>query len=131
MNTSAGDPAFVLGFPLGEGSTHNSAVVRGGCIGEIHEARIGVSDVFLADIWTVSGNSGGPVILRTDLAEINGDPTWLLLGILHSYVPIRYVHEVPHGFFKFAYMLNFGLTRCFTVDAIQATFAGYIDKIGE
>lgn len=70
-----GDGIFLLGFPLGIGSTislgdQNTAVVRGGTIARIQEAFAGKSKYYLLDSSIYPGDSGSPVINKIERAYV-------------------------------------------------------------
>lgn len=90
---SEGDGVFVLGFPMAMvGAIRNVVIVRAGTIARIRDLLAGHSKTFLIDASVFPGNSGGPVILKPEIASIAGTKTnnrsWLL-GIVCAYVPYQ------------------------------------------
>lgn len=88
---SEGDGIFVLGFPLGEaGEERNYVIVRHGVIARIRDWLKGNARTFLIDSSIYPGNSGGPVLLKPELASIKGtkaDDKCSLIGMVSSYLP--------------------------------------------
>jgi hypothetical protein len=91
IGTSAGDGAFVLGFPMNlAGEQRNYVIVRGGTIARISELLDSSSSTFLLDSFVFPGNSGSPVILRPELTGIQGTQVnrqALLIGMVIDYKP--------------------------------------------
>ena len=92
---SEGDGVFVLGFPLGEaGHERNYVIVRQGIIARIQHWLAGNGNTFLLDASIFPGNSGGPVLLKPELASIEGTKNnreCVLIGMVSSYLPYREV----------------------------------------
>ena len=92
---SEGDGVFVLGFPLGEaGKERNYTVVRQGIIARIQDWLSGNAQTFLIDASIFPGNSGGPVLLKPELASIQGtqpNTRCGLIGMVSSYLPYQEV----------------------------------------
>ena len=88
---SEGDGIFVLGFPLGEaGEERNYVIARHGIIARIQNWLKGSAQTFLIDSSIFPGNSGGPVLLKPELASIEGtkaNATCSLIGMVSSYLP--------------------------------------------
>lgn len=91
MGVSAGDPIFVLGFPLGLAGEHrNYAIVRPGAIARINDLMASAVSSFLIDAHVFPGNSGGPVILGPNLVAIGGtknNTTAYLVGVVRGFIP--------------------------------------------
>jgi hypothetical protein len=91
IGVSAGDGIFVLGFPMNlAGVQRNYVIVRQGCIARLSEMLDKVSIPFMVDTFVFPGNSGGPVVLKPEIASIqgtqsNGRP--YLIGMVLSYRP--------------------------------------------
>ena len=82
LDVSAGDGIFVLGFPMGlSGVQRNYVIVRQGVIARLSEMLDGASPTFLIDAFVFPGNSGGPVVLKPEIASILG--TKINLSILN------------------------------------------------
>lgn len=133
-----GDIVYSLGYPLNLVNTsQKNPICRLGCISRISDLYIpGNPDVnFLVDAQSFPGNSGGPVILRPELASVigsNPQPKSVLLGILHSYIPYKDVlisqqtNEVCSLVKE-----NSGLTNVHPVDYIQQTVAIERQRVGD
>ena len=95
VQVSEGDGVFVLGFPLGEsGEERNYAIVRQGIIARIQDWLNGAARTFLIDASIFPGNSGGPVLLKPEIASIRGtkpNDRCALIGMVSSYLPYREV----------------------------------------
>jgi hypothetical protein len=91
LKVAAGDGVFVLGFPMGLiENWRNVVIIKGGTIARIEDMLISRSDSFLIDALVFPGNSGGPVVLRPEIASINGTPAQhnsLLIGMVIAYQP--------------------------------------------
>ena len=92
---SEGDGIFVLGFPLGEsGEERSYAIVRQGIIARIQDWLRESTRTFLIDSSVFAGNSGGPVLLKPEIASVRGTNTndrCALIGMVSSYLPYREV----------------------------------------
>jgi hypothetical protein len=86
-----GDGVFVLGFPMGMVDRERQYVIcRTGIVARIRDLMEGKASDFLVDATVFPGNSGGPVILKPELASLSGTkPTnqASLIGIVKAYVP--------------------------------------------
>jgi hypothetical protein len=86
-----GDGVFVLGFPLGlNGQQRNYLTVRQGIIARLNDMLDGSSKTFSIDSFAFPGNSGGPIVLKPEMASVAGTPPQrqaVLLGMVLSYVP--------------------------------------------
>ena len=93
LGVSEGDGVFVLGFPMGlVGGERNFVLVRTGAIARIRDALAGAREEFLVDAFVFPGNSGGPVVTKTEIAAIRGTKPLrvaYLIGVVKSYVPYR------------------------------------------
>lgn len=88
---SAGDGVFILGFPMRlAGRERNYVILRQGAIARIAEYEDGRSISFLLDAFIFPGNSGGPVLLKPEIASISGTKSnnrSALVGVVSSYIP--------------------------------------------
>jgi len=93
IGVSAGDGVFVLGFPMNLGGEQkNYVIVRQGGVARISEMLDHASKTYLVDAFVFPGNSGSPVLLKPDVAAIQGtrsSPTSYLIGVVLSYRPYR------------------------------------------
>lgn len=88
-----GDSAFVLGFPMGlMAADYQYVILRGGALARVRDFLDSRSDEYIIDVQVFPGNSGGPVILKPELASIEGTKNQLsagLIGLVKSYIPYR------------------------------------------
>jgi hypothetical protein len=136
LGTSEGDSIFALGFPMGlVGGERSHVIVRGGCIARIRDMLGGRNRTFLVDTTVFPGNSGGPVVLRPELASIEGTKSTMrahLIGVVSSYVPYRDVAlsaqtNRPRVIFE----ENSGLTEVHPVDCINEAIRLHLDSLGD
>ena len=81
--TSEGDGVFILGFPLGQaGEERNYSIVRQGIIARIQDWLTGKANTFLVDASIFPGNSGGPVLLKPELASVAGTKSNSMCGLI-------------------------------------------------
>ena len=130
---SEGDGVFVLGFPLGEaGDERNYAIVRQGIIARAQDWLKGDARTFLIDASIFPGNSGGPVLLKPELASIEGTKSNSkcgLIGMVSSYLPYQEIAvstqtDRPRMIFE----ENSGLGIVVPHDLIQETVEIAVDK---
>lgn len=95
-----GDEVFLLGFPMGlSGKYQNYAIVREGTLARIDEEIIKAEKSILIDATVFPGNSGGPVLLKPELACLNGTKavnSIYLIGVVSGYKPYKeplYSHQ--------------------------------------
>ena len=88
-----GSIVYMLGFPMGLVNVNSELpICRMGCIARISEEQISESHDALLDIQNFPGNSGSPVVNRTEFFGIQGTKTLsrcVLVGIIHAYLPYR------------------------------------------
>ncbi len=96
MNTrevTEGDSVFVLGFPMGLMAVdHQYVILRSGALARVRDFLDSRSDEYIIDVQVFPGNSGGPVILKPELASIEGTKNQMsagLIGLVKSYIPYR------------------------------------------
>jgi hypothetical protein len=99
IGVSAGDPIFVLGFPMNlAGEQRNYVIVRPGAIARVGDLIDSAATVLLIDSHIFPGNSGGPVVLSPQLAAIRGTKSnnrSYLVGMVRAYIPYRDVAISP------------------------------------
>ncbi len=95
-----GDEVFILGFPLGlSGKLQNFPVVRSGIIARCDREILRDKKAFVIDASIFPGNSGGPILLKPELASLKGTKavnSIYLLGVVSGYLPykeILYSHQ--------------------------------------
>lgn len=125
---SEGDGVFVPGFPMGNIGNNDArkyVLVRNGCISRIREMLDGYSKDFIIDALVFPGNSGGPVILKPEIAAINGTTPITesrLIGIIKGYIPyldIAVSRQTGHD--RIVFEENTGLSLVESVDRIIET----------
>ena len=88
-----GDDVFVIGFPLGlVGDARNHPVVRYGVIARIQDWIRRDQNAFLIDAPAFPGNSGGPVVLKPEVAAIKDTKAithCLLVGVISKQLRSR------------------------------------------
>lgn len=93
LGVTEGDGVFALGFPMGlVGGDRNYVIVRQGALARVRDTLAGASKDFLVDSAVFPGNSGGPVVLRPEIAAIDGTKAQnsaQLLGIVSGYLPYQ------------------------------------------
>lgn len=134
LGTSAGDGVFVLGFPMGlSGAQKNYVIVRQGAVARISEFLDGAAKSFLIDSFVFPGNSGGPVILRPEIAAIDGTKSngkALLIGVVQSYQPYTDVAisaQTKHP--RITFEENSGLAVVLPVDGIDEMLRQRVEAI--
>lgn len=123
---SEGDGVFVLGYPMGLiGTTRQYVILRSGSIARIHDMLAGHSSDFIVDAFVFPGNSGGPVIVKPELASIPGtqnNTSSRLIGLVKSYIPYSDVAISPQtNRARVVFEENTGLTIVEPVDLIIQT----------
>ena len=132
---SEGDGIFVLGFPLGEsGEERNYAIVRQGIIARIQDWLKGNVRTFLIDASIFPGNSGGPVLLKPEIASIEGTTSndrCALIGMVSSYLPYREIAiSQQTGLPRMIFEENSGLGRVVPHDVIHEAIEFAMTKFG-
>lgn len=132
---SEGDGIFVLGFPLGQaGDERNYVIVRQGIIARFQHWLKGHSRTFMIDASIFPGNSGGPVLLKPEIASIEGtkaNDRCGLIGMVSSYLPYQEIAistqtERPRMIFE----ENSGLAIVVPHDVIQEAVNFAVGKTG-
>jgi len=102
-------------------------IARQGIIARIGDLLEGFSNGFLLDTFIFPGNSGGPVILKPDLASITGTknkPNALLLGLVSSFRTYQEgAVSQQTGETRVLLEENAGLANVIPVDQIKAAIA--------
>ena len=134
IEMSEGDGVFTLGFPLGDaGDERNYVIVRQGIIARIQHWLKGNSRTFLIDASIFPGNSGGPVLLKPEIAFIEGtknNDRCGLIGMVSSYLPYQEVAiSQQTGRPRMIFEENSGLGIVVPHDVIQETIQVAIDKL--
>ncbi len=129
IGVSIGDGVFVLGFPMGiTGTAQRSYVIaRQGSIARISDALEGAASTFLIDAMVFPGNSGGPVVLATNLNHIEGTKSQnraYLIGVMRAYLPYSDVAiSQQTGQIRMVSQENSGLAEVIPIDYVNETIA--------
>jgi len=131
---SEGDFLYVLGFPMGMMPTDRQhVIVRSGIIARIRDLFEDRSKSFTVDSLVFPGNSGGPVVIKPELAAINGTTAYSrasLVGIVKSYIPFTDVAVSQQtGRARITFEENSGLANVETVDKINETIIIALAKL--
>ena len=131
---SEGDGIFVLGFPLGEaGNERNYVIVRQGIVARVQHWLKGNARTFLIDASIFPGNSGGPVLLKPELASIQGtkaNDRCSLVGMVSAYLPYQEIAVSEQtGRRRMIFEENSGLATVVPHDVIQETTEAAVDKL--
>lgn len=128
IGTSAGDGVFVLGFPMNlAGVQRNYVIVREGIIARISELLDHASWTFMLDCFVFPGNSGSPVILKPEIAAIQGttaNRSAYLIGVVVDYKPYadRAISEQTHRP-RVIFEENSGLADVVPMDQVDETIS--------
>jgi S1-C subfamily serine protease len=131
---SEGDGIFVLGFPLGlAGDERNYVIARQGVIARVQHWLRGYGEDLLIDASIFPGNSGGPVLLKPEVAAIGGtkaNSRCVLIGMVSSYLPYQEVAVSQQtGRPRMIFEENSGLGKVVPNDLIQKTLQAAVEKI--
>ena len=124
LGLTEGDGAYALGFPMGlVGGERNFVIARQGSIARIRDFLGGSSREFLVDMLIFPGNSGGPVVTRTELNAIQGtkrqDRSYLI-GVVRGYLPYRDVAVSKQtGLERVTFEENSGLAAVIPMDFVM------------
>lgn len=120
-NLNEGSLVYALGFPMNlVGKDRQYPICRLGCISRISDAfEFANAADFLVDAQTFPGNSGGPIVVRTD-ETVDNSQTVKLIGILSAYIPYREpLYSMQTGQQRSLMEENSGLTVVHPVDRIR------------
>ncbi len=130
IGAAAGDGVFVLGFPMNlAGEQRNYVIVREGIIARIAELLDKASGTFLVDSFVFPGNSGGPVILKPEVAAIQGtnaNRTAFLIGVVidyRTYTDMAISQQTHHP--RITFEENSGLADVIPVDRVDEAIAAH------
>ena len=131
---SVGDGVFVLGFPLGEaGDERNYVIVRQGILARVQNWISGNARTFLIDASIYPGNSGGPVLLKPELASIKGtkaNDRCSLIGMVSSYLTYQEAAVSEQtGRRRMIFEENSGLATVVPHNVIQEVIKEAVKKI--
>lgn len=114
--------------------TQDFVIVRSGAIARIRDCLAGQRETFLVDGFVFPGNSGGPVVLRTEMNAIEGTQPQhnaFLIGMVRSYVPYNEVavSEQTH-LPRVMFQENSGLAEVIPMDDIEKVIELVIQRQG-
>ncbi|HIJ72534.1 MAG TPA: hypothetical protein HPP83_00390 [Candidatus Hydrogenedentes bacterium] len=124
LGTTEGDGVFVLGYPLGlVGGGRNYVIVRSGSIARIQDCLANIAQEFLLDCFIFPGNSGGPVMLKPEIASIEGTKctgrSWLI-GVVRAYIPFEdFAVSQQTGEPRISFVENSGLASVVPMDFVD------------
>jgi hypothetical protein len=130
IGVSAGDPIFVLGFPMNLAGAHrNYAIVRRGAIARVSDLMASAVPILLIDSHVFPGNSGGPVISEPSMFAIQGtksNNSAYLLGVVRdfiSYIDVAVSPQTQRQ--RVAFEENSGLAEVVPVDRINEAISAW------
>ncbi len=135
LEVAAGDGIFVLGFPMGlSGVQRNYVIVRQGAIARMTEMLDRIAPTFMIDALVFPGNSGGPVVLKPELAAISGtksQSTAYLIGLVTGYRPYvdRAISEQTKRP-RVTFEENSGLAEVLPIDVVDDAIRAWREKRG-
>jgi hypothetical protein len=122
---AGGDTIFTLGFPMGlAGDEKKYAIVRGGVVARLDREIVEKTGGFLIDCAVFPGNSGGPVILPTEMHTLGPHESPRrrvhVIGIVSGYLPYEDVaisaqSKTP----RVSFVENSGLASVVPLDAVH------------
>ena len=117
------DIIYVIGFPMGMDSINKkSPIVRTGCIARINDLYNQESNQFLLDTFVFPGNSGSPIILKTEFQSYRAP----LIGIVDGYEIYKETLVTENeADFRSVTVQNAGLAKVYPVDCINLTITAY------
>ncbi|KXA90564.1 hypothetical protein AKJ57_04075 [candidate division MSBL1 archaeon SCGC-AAA259A05] len=121
-----GDGVFILGFPMGiAGKEKNYVVVRKGIIARLDDEILSEENCFLTDSMVFPGNSGGPVVLKPEVASLGETKPVgkaYVLGVISGYIPFRdKAISMRTGEPRMEIVENSGLARVVPMDYVEET----------
>jgi len=130
LGVAEGDFVYVLGFPLGlVGVERNLAIVRQGVLARVSDALLNPNHNYLVDAFIFPGSSGGPVILKPELAYIKETehvkgtkpiPMPFLIGLVKEYITYQDVAISPQTRRpRIVFEENSGLAEVIPIDRVQ------------
>lgn len=130
IGVSAGDPVFVLGFPMNLAGEHrNYAIVRPGAVARVSDLISGAMPYFLIDSHVFPGNSGGPVTLGLSMFAIDGTKSnnmAYLIGVVSnfiSYIDVAASQQTQRP--RVTFEENSGLAEVIPIDRVNETIKAW------
>jgi len=124
LGVAEGDFVYVLGFPMGlVGEERNLAIVRQGVLARVSDALMNPNHNYLIDAFIFPGSSGGPVILKPELAHLKETkpiPMPFLIGLVKEYISYQEVAISPQTRRpRIVFEENSGLAEVIPIDRVQ------------
>jgi hypothetical protein len=122
---AGGDTVFTLGFPMGlAGDERKYAIVRAGVVARLDQEIVEKTGGFLIDCAVFPGNSGGPVVLPTEIHTLGPDDTPRrrvhVIGIVSGYLPYEDVAiSAQSRQPRVSFVENSGLASVVPLDAVH------------
>lgn len=122
---AGGDAVFTLGFPMGlAGDEKKYAIVRGGVVARLDREVVEKTGGFLIDCAVFPGNSGGPVILPTEMHTLGPQEMPRrrvhVIGIVSGYLPYEDVAVSAQSMTpRVSFVENSGLAGVVPLDAVH------------
>ena len=133
LGVMEGDFVYTLGFPMSlVGGKRNFVIARNGCIARISDTLDKQNNEYLIDSLIFPGNSGGPVILKPELAHIVGTKSQnasYLIGVVFEVLAYR--EEAISKQTKRTRIIfedNSGLASVHPIDFVQETISLVPDR---
>ena len=135
VQLSEGDGVFIIGFPLDLiGKEQNYPIVRYGVVSRIQDWIRGDKNTFLIDVPAFPGNSGGPVIVKPEMAALPGTEqirSALLAGVIRSNIRARDVAVSRQtGEARIVFVENTGLTEVVPIEKVREAAAMAAEALG-
>lgn len=129
---SEGDPVFVLGYPMGlVNQKRQYAICRSGSIARIRDFFGSQNSTVLLDAPVFPGNSGGPVVLKPEVAGLAGRKVYTtsrLIGLVSSYVPYEETAvSLQTNLPRIIFQENSGLTVMVPIDYADEIIATLLE----
>ena len=139
LGVAEGDFVYVLGFPMGlVGVERNLAIVRQGVLARVSDALLNPSHNYLIDAFIFPGSSGGPVILKPELAHIKETehvkgtkpiPLPFLIGLVKEYISYQEVAISPQTRRpRIVFEENSGLAEVIPIDRVQECIDAWLSS---
>ena len=133
IGIETGDGVYVLGFPLGiSGKIQNFGCAKWGIISRVDKEIIRENKSFLIDSSIFPGNSGGPVILRPEIASLeNTTPVNKphVVGVVSGYIPYTdYLKSIQTGKTVSSSEENSGLATVVPMEFVREVFKTWRKK---
>lgn len=130
IGIEVGDEVYVLGFPMGiAGEIQNYPYVKLGIISRFDRELIKKSKAYLIDSSIFPGNSGSPVVLKPEVASLQGTTAIsqiYLMGVISSYLPYEeklYTHQTNPPSIVSLERENSGLSFVIPMEFVKEIFS--------